>query len=60
MPTVVGALERSTLRDGRATTGWPVVRWVGKLRPDPLGRLHVGDAEANPGPMIEELVVGCW
>ena len=47
VPTVVGALERSTLRSGRASTGWPVVRWVGKLRPDPLGRLHVGDAAAR-------------
>ncbi len=46
VPTVVGAVERSTrVRGGRAT-GWPVVSWVARLRPDPLKRLHLdlGDA----------------
>ncbi len=46
VPTVVGAVERSTrVRGGRAT-GWPVVTWVARLRPDPLKRLHLdlGDA----------------
>jgi hypothetical protein len=41
VPTVVGAIERSTrLRAGRAT-GWPVVSWLSRLRPDPLRRLHL-------------------
>ena len=41
VPTVVAAVERSTrLRAGRAT-GWPVVSWLSKLRPDPLKRLHL-------------------
>ncbi len=41
VPTVVDAVERSTrLRAGRAT-GWPVVSWVSKLKPDPLKRLHL-------------------
>ncbi len=46
VPTVVQAVERSTrLRAGRAT-GWPVVAWFSKLKPDPLKRLHLdlGDA----------------
>ncbi len=46
VPTVVEAVERSTrVRGGRAT-GWPVVSWVARLRPDPLKRLHLdlGDA----------------
>jgi len=41
VPTVVSAIERSTrLRAGRAT-GWPVVSWLSRLRPDPLRRLHL-------------------
>lgn len=46
VPTVVDAVERSTrLRAGRAT-GWPVVAWFSRLKPDPLKRLHLdlGDA----------------
>jgi putative protein kinase ArgK-like GTPase of G3E family len=39
--TVVDAVERSTrLRAGRAT-GWPVVAWFSRLKPDPLKRLHL-------------------
>jgi GTP-binding protein EngB required for normal cell division len=41
VPTVVGAIERSTrLRAGRAT-GWPVISWLSRLKPDPLRRLHL-------------------
>jgi hypothetical protein len=41
VPTVVSAIERSTrLRAGQAT-GWPVLSWLSRLRPDPLRRLHL-------------------
>lgn len=41
VPTVVNAVESSVrLRAGRAT-GWPIVSWVGRLKPDPLKRLHL-------------------
>lgn len=41
VPTVVSAIERSTrLRAGQAT-GWPMVAWAARLRPDPLRRLHL-------------------
>ena len=41
VPTVVSAIERSTrMRAGQAT-GWPVVSWLSRLRPDPLRRLHL-------------------
>ena len=41
VPTVVAAIERSTrMRAGRAT-GWPVVSWLSRLKPDPLRRLHL-------------------
>ena len=47
VPTVVSAVDRSARREGRARTGWPLLRWTAKLRPDPLGRLHVGQEGAR-------------
>ena len=41
VPVVVGAVEGSVRRRGRAATGWPLVRWTSRLRPDPLRRLHL-------------------
>jgi hypothetical protein len=41
VPTVVDAVQQATrARAGRAT-GWPLVSWVSRLRPDPLKRLHL-------------------
>jgi GTPase Era involved in 16S rRNA processing len=41
VPTVVTAVDRSTrLRAGQAT-GWPVISWMSRLKPDPLRRLHL-------------------
>ncbi len=52
VPTVVEAVERSTrLRAGRAT-GWPLVSWASRLRPDPLKKLQLdlgGSARALRG-----------
>lgn len=42
VPLVVDATRRSTLHQARAVTGWPVTRWVGRLRADPLRRLGLG------------------
>jgi GTP-binding protein EngB required for normal cell division len=47
VPAVTAAVERSALRDGAARTGWPLLRWTRKLRPDPLQRLHLGDERAR-------------
>ncbi|WP_448625689.1 GTPase [Geodermatophilus sp. URMC 64] len=47
VPAVVGAVERSARREGTARTGWPLVRWAARLRPDPLRRLHLGDERAR-------------
>ena len=47
VPAVTAAVERSTLRAGAARTGWPLLRWTRKLRPDPLERLHLGDERAR-------------
>jgi GTP-binding protein EngB required for normal cell division len=47
VPAVTAAVERSALRAGVARTGWPLLRWTRKLRPDPLGRLHLGDERSR-------------
>jgi GTP-binding protein EngB required for normal cell division len=41
VPTVVDAIERSTRLRARQATGWPLVSWAGRLKPDPLKRLHL-------------------
>ncbi|MCV2491780.1 YfjP family GTPase [Geodermatophilus sp. YIM 151500] len=47
VPAVVSAVERSARRRGARSTGWPLLRWTARLRPDPLRRLHLGDEEAR-------------
>lgn len=44
---VRSAVERSEARAGAGTTGWPLLRWLRRLRPDPLARLHLGDPRAR-------------
>jgi hypothetical protein len=39
---VARAVDRSHRRAGALSTGWPAVRWVHRLRPDPLRRLRLG------------------
>ena len=41
VPTVVRAVETSTRMRANRATGWPVVAWFSKLKPDPLKRLHL-------------------
>ncbi|MFT4164384.1 MAG: 50S ribosome-binding GTPase [Microlunatus sp.] len=38
---VAGAVRDAWRARGAAATGWPVVAWVGRLKPDPLRRLHL-------------------
>jgi hypothetical protein len=40
--TVARAVERAHRRSGALATGWPYLRWLRRLRPDPLRRLHLG------------------
>ena len=44
VPVVVRAVESSTRTRARQATGWPLTKWLSKLRPDPLKRLHLGSA----------------
>ena len=41
VPVVGAAVERSVRSDAVGSTGWPPLRWVRKVRPDPLRRLHL-------------------
>jgi GTP-binding protein EngB required for normal cell division len=41
VPTVVDAVRRSAVRRAAGHVGWPSVRWLARLRPDPLRRLHL-------------------
>jgi GTP-binding protein EngB required for normal cell division len=43
LPTVVAAVERAHRRRGTLAAGWPFLRWLKRLRPDPLRRLRLGD-----------------
>ncbi|HZB22870.1 MAG TPA: GTPase [Gaiellaceae bacterium] len=41
VPTVVRAVDAAHRRRGSLRAGWPFVRWVKRLRPDPLRRLRL-------------------
>jgi len=43
VPAVVEATERAYVHRAAQTLGWPLVRWLRRLRPDPLKRLHLPD-----------------
>ena len=47
------AVEAGHLRDASAATGWPVTRWVRKLRPHPLRRLHLGSGSGGRSSLPE-------
>ncbi|MFP3712888.1 GTPase [Puerhibacterium sp. TATVAM-FAB25] len=47
VPTVVDAVRTSARRDAHAATGWPVTRWLGRLRADPLRRLGLRPDEVR-------------
>ena len=47
VPVVVEAVEASVLIRARGATGWPVTRWLNKLRRDPLKRLHLDPSDVQ-------------
>ena len=53
VPTVVHAVDQATRVRARRATGWPVTKWLVRLRPDPLKRLHL-----DLGPRGKELTGG--
>jgi GTP-binding protein EngB required for normal cell division len=44
VPAVVRAVDAAHRRRGALETGWPFVRWILRLRPDPLRRLRLPDS----------------
>lgn len=44
VPTVVAAVGAAHRHRGALAAGWPLTRWLRRLRADPLRRLRVGDA----------------
>jgi energy-coupling factor transporter ATP-binding protein EcfA2 len=51
VPVVAAATGSAYRHRAIAATGWPVVRWVRRLRPDPLRRLRLGGQVRAVGPV---------
>ncbi|RZU50906.1 50S ribosome-binding GTPase [Krasilnikovia cinnamomea] len=49
VPAVAEAAGNAYRQRAAANTGWPLVRGLSRLRPDPLRRLHLGTAAAGRG-----------
>ncbi len=47
VPVVVDAVRRAARMRAVQATGWPPVKWLGRLRPDPLKRLHLDLGTSN-------------
>ncbi len=45
---VVDAVRASYRLDAHKKTGWPLTRWLSKIRPDPLRRLSLKSKDVNP------------
>ncbi len=55
VPQVVGALAASTRRQAARRTAWPIARWLGKLRRQPLKELQLeGDVTALSNASLPE------
>ncbi len=48
VPTVTAAVGEAARRRGRSATGWPLTSWIGRLKPDPLRRLHLDLGGSGP------------
>jgi GTP-binding protein EngB required for normal cell division len=52
VPAVADATQRAYRHRAIGATGWPLVRWLRRLRPDPLRRLHLPSGDADPATPI--------
>ena len=48
VPVVTEAVGRAWRLRGGLATGWPVLAWIAKFKPDPLRRLHLDRLGAGP------------
>ncbi len=46
---VAEAVRKAHRREAGLATGWPFTRWLRRLRPNPLARLHLGSANPESG-----------
>ena len=53
LPAVSEAVAAGHRRDGARSTGWPFTRWLRRLRPHPLGRLHLDRGSAGRASLPE-------
>jgi len=44
VPDVVAGVDQATRQRGALATGWPLVSWINKLKPDPIKRLRAAPA----------------
>jgi GTP-binding protein EngB required for normal cell division len=54
LSVVVEAVRRSYLQRATAATGWPVTKWLGRFRPDPLRRLHLDEVPRQQGKALRK------
>lgn len=47
VPLVTDAVRRSMVHRGTLATGWPLVKWLARFRPDPLKRLRIGGGRSK-------------
>ena len=53
VPVVVEAVKKSWRLRGGIATGWPVVAWLARFRPDPLRALHLDVTSTKKSKAIE-------
>jgi GTP-binding protein EngB required for normal cell division len=53
VPVVVEAVKKSWRHRGGIATGWPVVAWLARFRPDPLRALHLDMISTKKNKAIE-------
>jgi len=56
VPVVALATRRAYVHRAVASTGWPLLRWLRRLRPDPLARLRLGTRAASSPPGEEATI----
>jgi GTP-binding protein EngB required for normal cell division len=47
VPAVVRAVRDAHLRRGALATGWPLIRWLRRFRPDPIRRLRLSESPGS-------------
>src|SRR4029453_18185085 len=50
VPVVTEAVGKAWRMRGGLATGWPVLAWIAKFKPDPLRRLHLDRLGGGGGP----------